>query len=152
VLTYRFFLLYLFLYLYYNHKQQQQRTTDGGLNIDMLQVLNTGRAQVSPSDAKANIHNMSWGQGGDPGISNTYDIWCRVIDSYAHYNDEWLAVVAAGNHGAFNTFESVQTPAVAKNVVAGECVCGVLLYCCVFVCVYIYLYSKHVQYPCPSVR
>jgi len=98
-----------------NYNELIHDFTEGGLNFNIIDMLQTGRKASNDygESGKAKIHNMSWGSGKSQD-KKAYDIWCRILDDYSTEHDDFLAVVAAGNNG------SIQSPAVAKNVLSGE--------------------------------
>mmetsp|Transcript_44862 Transcript_44862/g.65927 ORF Transcript_44862/g.65927 Transcript_44862/m.65927 type:complete len:933 (+) Transcript_44862:60-2858(+) len=79
---------------------------DGSLVVDVEDVLNTG-------EDIAHIHSASWGN-----TNNRYGSQAKAFDEHSWNNEDFLAVVAAGNSGGGNTFNTVGEPATAKNVLS----------------------------------
>eukprot|EP00814_Leptocylindrus_danicus_P000390 CAMPEP_0116003412 /NCGR_PEP_ID=MMETSP0321-20121206/41_1 /TAXON_ID=163516 /ORGANISM="Leptocylindrus danicus var. danicus, Strain B650" /LENGTH=1052 /DNA_ID=CAMNT_0003471617 /DNA_START=103 /DNA_END=3258 /DNA_ORIENTATION=- len=82
---------------------------DQGTNLslpnDMTKLFKPGI-----EGAGAMIHNGSWGR------LVHYDVISKAFDRFAYQNEDFLAVVAAGNLG--NDAEAIIEPANAKNVIA----------------------------------
>ena len=66
-------------------------------------------------NAGADIHSASWGS-----THSSYSSRNRNIDSYTYQNEDFIMFVAAGNAGSNNNMNTVNNPAAAKNVIAGE--------------------------------
>jgi len=86
---------------------------DMGLSDGSLKAPNPGYLLQFGLDAGAKLHSASWG-----GSSNGYGSLARGFDDFLYKNDEMLAVIAAGNSGGGDTFDSVGEPSTAKNVLA----------------------------------
>jgi len=82
---------------------------------DISDVFESGKS------AGANIHSASWGTSSETG----YSVINKYFDGYSHSDDDFLAIVAAGNHGyssskkQFDVPNTVFEPASAKNVLSG---------------------------------
>eukprot|EP00804_Cyclotella_cryptica_P001480 CCRYP_003711-RB/>CCRYP_003711-RB protein AED:0.06 eAED:0.06 QI:416/1/1/1/1/1/7/71/879 len=61
----------------------------------------------------SNIHSMSWGVD-----INSYTVETKIFDDFMFSNDEFLIVVAAGNIGEGNAYNTVGEPATGKNIIA----------------------------------
>lgn len=83
-----------------------------GLNLSLPNDL-TKLFKPGIEGAGAMIHSASWGR------LVHYDVISKAFDRFAYQNDDFLAVVAAGNMG--NQANAIIEPANAKNVIAGEC-------------------------------
>ena len=77
-------------------------------------VLSTGRVSTNGRSPIAHIHSMSWGS------KNVfyYNNQARMFDNYMFANDDFLAVVAAGNEGLGDKASSVTAPGNSKNVLS----------------------------------
>lgn len=95
--------------------------------IAMFDIAKPGRYSLPPDisdvfdsgkSAGANIHSASWGASSESG----YGLLNKYFDGYSYSDDNFLAIVAAGNHGyssSQNQFDMPNTifePASAKNV------------------------------------
>jgi len=75
-------------------------------DIPTERLLNTGRPY-------AKIHSASWGE-----LDNFYYTEFAIeIDEYMYLNDDFLYVVAGGNSGSYNRFNTVMSPGTAKNLI-----------------------------------
>ena len=66
-------------------------------------------------NAGADIHSASWG-----GEYRPYGTLNKHIDTYIHNNEDFIMFAAAGNAGGNDLMNTVNNPAAAKNVIAGE--------------------------------
>jgi len=78
------------------------------------EVLSTGRVTRDRSSPAAHIHSMSWGSKNVFYYNNA----ARMFDNFMFANDDFLAVVAAGNEGLNDKETSVGAPGNAKNVLS----------------------------------
>lgn len=85
---------------------------------DLTTMFDSGKS------SGANIHSASWGAKSQ----NGYGILNRYFDEYSHGDDNFLAVVAAGNTGyshrprKYDVENTVYEPGSAKNVLTGNLV------------------------------
>ena len=77
-------------------------------------VLSTGRESINNRSPIAHIHSMSWGS------KNVfyYNNQARMFDNFMFAQDDFLAVVAAGNEGQGDKATSVGAPGNSKNVLS----------------------------------
>jgi len=81
---------------------------------DHKELLSTGRATRDNSSPIAHIHSLSWGNDNEIWYGNAN----RAFDNFMYFNDDFLAVVSAGNEGKFDKESSISSPASAKNVLS----------------------------------
>mmetsp|Transcript_35926 Transcript_35926/g.43265 ORF Transcript_35926/g.43265 Transcript_35926/m.43265 type:complete len:698 (-) Transcript_35926:1281-3374(-) len=84
----------------------------GGSDGQIVLPLVTAAYLITGRKAGSHLHSASWGTD-----YNEYGLYANAFDRYHWLNDDFLAIVAAGNTGDSNSFHTVGDPSTAKNVV-----------------------------------